>query len=135
AFSSSRGCRRAVSQVNPTADARLRAVYEAMACGVIVRNASGDIVYANQAAMRIYGVADPVELAAADLDAAAFAYDGQPLAERPSAKALRTLQPVRDVVVGRSRADGAIQWRLIDAVPIFDADGQAHEVVSSFIHI
>jgi len=56
-----------VNERNPTADARLQAVYEAMACGVIVRNASGDIVYANQAAMRIYGVADMAELAAADL--------------------------------------------------------------------
>src|SRR5260221_2748688 len=104
-----------------------------MACGVIVRSATGDIVYANQAAMRIYGVADPVELAAADLDAAAFAHDGQPLAERPSAKALRTLEPVRDVVVGRRRADGAIQWRLIDAVPILGADGESNKGVSNFI--
>ena len=120
---------------NRTADARLRAVYEAMACGVIVRNASGDIIYANQAAMRIYGVAGMVELAAADVDAAAFAHDGQPLAERPSAKARRTLEPVRDVVVGRRRADGALQWRLVDAVPILGPDGEANEVVSSFIDI
>ena len=35
-----------MNERNPTADARLRAVYEAMACGVIVRNATGDIVYA-----------------------------------------------------------------------------------------
>ena len=124
-----------MNERNPTADARLRAVYEAMACGVIVRNASGDIVYANQAAMRIYGVAGAAELAAADLDAAAFAHDLTPLGERPSAKALRTLQPVRDMVVGRRRNDGAIQWRLVDAVPIFDPDGGAHEVVSSFIDV
>ncbi len=124
-----------MNERNPTADARLQAVYEAMACGVIVRNASGDIVYANQAAMRIYGVADMAELAAADLDAAAFAHDLTPLGERPSAKAIRTLQPVRDMVVGRRRSDGAIQWRLVDAVPIFDPDGGAHEVVSSFIDV
>src|SRR5260370_39892032 len=101
--------------------------------GVIVRSATGDIVYANQAAMRIYGVSGMVELAAADLDAAAFAHDGQPLAERPSAKALRTLEPVRDVVVGRRRADGAIQWRLIDAGPIPGAHGETKQVVWSFI--
>jgi len=124
-----------VSQHDRSADARLRAVYEAMACGVIVRSASGEIVYANQAALRIYCVSDIVELASADLDAAAFAHDGQPLGERPSAKALRTLEPVRDVVVGRRRPDGAIQWRLIDAVPILGTDGEPNEVVSSFIDI
>jgi diguanylate cyclase (GGDEF)-like protein/PAS domain S-box-containing protein len=124
-----------VSEGDRTADARLRAVYEAMACGVIVRNVSGDIVYANQAAIRIYGVRDLVELAAADLDAAAFAHDGGPLDERPSAKALRTLEPVRDVVVGRRRSDGQIQWRLVDAVPILGPDATANEVVSSFIDI
>ncbi|HEX9496135.1 MAG TPA: EAL domain-containing protein [Candidatus Limnocylindria bacterium] len=119
----------------PAEDARLRAVYEAMACGVIVRNASGDILYANHAALRIYGVADIVALAAADPDAAAFAQDGSALSERPSARAFRTLEAVRDIVAGRRRSDGEIQWRLIDAVPIFEVDGQVREVVSSFIDI
>src|SRR5260221_11395124 len=99
-----------------------------MACGVIVRNASGDIVYANQAAMRIYGVADMAELAAADLDAAAFAHDLTPLGERPSAKAIRTLQPVRATVVGRRRSDGAIQWRLGHPGPRFHTDRGARAV-------
>ena len=120
---------------HPAGDARLRAVYEAMACGVIVRNAAGEIVYANHAALRIYGVADVDALAAADPDAAALAPDGSALSERPSARAFRTLEPVRDVVAGRRRADGEIQWRLIDAVPIFDDDGRVREVVSSFIDI
>ena len=116
-------------------DARLQAIYEAMACGVIVRDAALAVVYANRAAMRIYGVTDIVELAAADHEAAAFAADGSPLLERPSATALRTLRPVRDMTVGRRRPDGGLQWRLVDAVPIFDIDGTANEVVSSFIDI
>jgi len=118
-----------------SSDARLQAVYEAMACGVIVRNDRGDVLYANQAAIRIYGVSSISELATADVEAAMYAHDGSPLEERPSACAFRTLQPVRDVMVGRSRLDGAIQWRLVDAVPLFDADGRATEVVSSFIDI
>ena len=124
-----------MAEGNPTADDRLRAVYEAMACGVIVRTATGEITYANRAALRIYGVPDIAALAAADVDAAALAPDGSALAERPSAQAMRTLEPVRDVIAGRRRDDGSIQWRLIDAVPIFDADGRAREVVSSFIDI
>ncbi len=116
-------------------DARLRAIYEAMACGVILRNDRGEVLYANQAALRIYGVASLTELAKADGEAAMYAHDGSPLEERPSVRALRTLQPVRDVMVGRNRGDGAIQWRLVDAVPLFDADGRASEVVSSFIDI
>ena len=117
------------------ADEHLHAVYEAMACGVIVRNRLGAVVYANRAAIRIYGVNTMAELAAIDHDAAAFAEDGAPLPERPSAKALRTLQPVREMTVGRRQADGTIQWRLVDAVPLFDPDGEAREVVSSFIDI
>ena len=116
-------------------EARLRAIYEAMACGVILRNDRGEVLYANQAALRIYGVDNVAELAEADAEAAIYAFDGSPLTERPSVRALRTLQPVRDVMVGRSRPDGAIQWRLVDAVPLFDADGTAREVVSSFIDI
>ena len=124
-----------MSEGNASGDARLQAVYEAMACGVIVRTAAGAIVYANHAALRIYGVGDIGTLAAADVDAAAFAHDGSPLAERPSAEAFRTMRPVRDLIVGRRRGDGQMQWRLVDAVPIFDADGQVNEVVSSFIDI
>src|SRR5258708_22113017 len=119
----------------PAEDARLRAVYEAMACGVIVRNASGDILYANHAALRIYGVADIVALAAADPDAAAFAQDGSPLSERPSVKAFRTLEAVRGIVGGRRRSDGEIQWRLIHALPILHVHGQVRQVVSSFIDL
>src|SRR5258708_18738884 len=92
----------------PAEDARLRAVYEAMACGVIVRNASGDILYANHAALRIYGVADIVALAAADPDAAAFAQDGSALSERPSARSFRTLEAGRDIIPGRRRTGGRV---------------------------
>src|SRR5438309_10756827 len=35
----------------PLGDARMQAVYEAMACGVIVRNAALEVVYANRAAL------------------------------------------------------------------------------------
>ena len=124
-----------MAEGNARADDRLRAVYEAMACGVIVRTATGEITYANRAALRIYGVADLAALGAADVGAAALAPDGSVLAERPSAQAMRTLEPVRDVIAGRRRPAGAIQSRLIDAVPIFDPDGRAREVVSSFIDI
>jgi diguanylate cyclase (GGDEF)-like protein/PAS domain S-box-containing protein len=124
-----------VTDQQGSGDARLRAIYEAMACGVIVRTAGGEIHYANQAAMRIYGVQNMDELAAADTTAAMLAGDGSMLDERPSAKALRTLQPVRDCTVGRMFADGRVQWRLVDAVPLFDPDGIAREVVSSFIDI
>ena len=33
----------------------LAAVYDAMACGVVVRDASGAVIFANEAAKRIFG--------------------------------------------------------------------------------
>jgi len=43
----------------------LAAVYDAMACGVVVRNASGGVVFANAAAKRIFG-RPPEELEGAE---------------------------------------------------------------------
>ena len=117
----------------------LAAVYEAMACGVVVRDSAGAIVFANAAAHRIFG-RPPDELAGfsgAAPDVRRVREDGTPMpdAEVPNVAAREQGEPVRNVTMGLIRSDGYVRWLLIDAVPIFGSDGDVREVVSSFTDV
>ncbi len=118
---------------------RLRTVYATMACGVIVRDAAGLIVDANEAAQEILG--QPMDrlrgqaLAATLTDTAAA--DGTPLPpeERPVAVAFRTGRPQRGYLMTATCADGQRRWLQVDAVPTLDPDGAPAQVVVSFVDI
>ncbi len=117
---------------------RLRLLYHAMACGVLVRDAKGAIVDANEAAEEILGYAlaemrgkRPDELWVA-LDEGGAELD---VAERPSNRVLRTGLPLRQYVMAAQRRDGERRWIQNDAVPVRGPDGQVLQIVSSFIDI
>src|SRR2546426_421788 len=117
----------------------LAAIYDAMTCGVVVRDAAGAIVFANAAAHRIFG-RPPDELAGHDggpTDTRRVREDGtaMPDDEVPNVAARDLGQPVRNVTMGLIRSDGYVRWLLIDAVPIFGSDGGVREVVSSFTDV
>ena len=117
----------------------LAAIYDAMSCGVVVRDAAGAIVFANAAAHRIFG-RPPDELAGHDggpTDTRRVREDGtaMPDDEVPNVAARDLGQPVRNVTMGLIRSDGYVRWLLIDAVPIFGSDGGVREVVSSFTDV
>ena len=106
-----------------------------MACGVVVRNAEGAVVFANAAAKRIFG-RPPDELDAGEMpgEDRRIREDGttMPDDEVPNVAAQARGEPIRNVMMGMVRADGYVRWLLIDAVPIKDANGRVREVVSSF---
>jgi diguanylate cyclase (GGDEF)-like protein/PAS domain S-box-containing protein len=117
----------------------LAAIYDAMTCGVVVRDSAGAIVFANAAAHRIFG-RPPDELAGHDggpTDTRRVREDGtaMPDEEVPNVAARELGQPVRNVTMGLIRSDGYVRWLLIDAVPIFGSDGGVREVVSSFTDV
>src|SRR3989449_4613343 len=119
-------------------DSDLAAIYDAMACGVVVRNAAGSVVFANAAAKRIFGRApDELEGAASPGEDRRIREDGttMPDDEVPNVAAQLRGEPIRNVMMGMVRADGYVRWLLVDAVPVRASDGSVSEVVSSFTDV
>jgi PAS domain S-box-containing protein len=122
-------------------EARYRTLFETMAQGVVYQDATGRIVESNPAAQRILGRSGPELLGRDSVDSAWFAVreDGRefPGHEHPAMVALRTGQPVRDVVMGLQRpADGSTVWIHIDATPQFrPGEREPHQVYTTFSDI
>src|SRR5438477_757814 len=118
-------------------DRDLAGIYDAMACGVVVRDASGAVVFANEAAKKIFG-RPPEELAESQSgEDRRIREDGTPMPddEVPNIAAQQRGEPIRNVMMGMVRADGYVRWLLVDAVPVKDAFGRVREVVSSFTDV
>jgi diguanylate cyclase (GGDEF)-like protein/PAS domain S-box-containing protein len=116
----------------------LAAIYDAMACGVVVRNAAGGVVFANAAAKRIFGrPPDELEGVEPPGEDRRIREDGttMPDDEVPNVAAQARGEPIRNVMMGMVRSDGYVRWLLVDAVPIKDPFGRVREVVSSFTDV
>jgi diguanylate cyclase (GGDEF)-like protein len=111
-------------------DQQIRAAYDALACGVIVQSSSGNVLYANRAAVR-------EELEAALVQPPSgferIGPDGARIrtSDMPTAVAQRTRTAQRGVVVGIKHDDGRTRWWQIDVVPLVDEIGDVSEIVSS----
>jgi PAS domain S-box-containing protein len=117
---------------------RLRRFYDALSCGIIVQDASGKIVHANQAARDLLGTTDVVLPNSPNADHRVVHEDGTSAegAAHPLSRARRTGQPVRGVVHGVATGTPSERWCLVDAVPVFDpATGQLVEAVASLTDI
>ena len=136
-----RGDRRSAAALRATmhtAQDGLRRVYEAVGCGVLVRDPSGVVVFANEEAGQIFGLTPQALVHEGRVPSVRrFAEDGRELSreEMPSAVALRESRAIRDVRVRLIRADGLATWVRIDAVPVLSADGAIEYVVASYFDI
>ncbi|MBI4492094.1 MAG: diguanylate cyclase [Chloroflexi bacterium] len=129
---------RALNEQLGASEAQLRALYEAMACGILVRDRAGAVVRANAAAEEMLGL--PFDRMRGQTPASlwrAAREDGSDLpdAEHPSSVALQTRRPVRHSTLRVTRPDGERRWHQVDAVPMLGEDGEPVQVVSSFIDI
>src|SRR5437667_1273595 len=119
----------------PRSENDLAAVYDAMACGVVVRNAAGAVVFANAAAKRIFG-RPPEELEGREApgEDRRVREDGttMPDDEVPNVAAQARGESIRNVMMGMVRADGYVRWVLVESGRIDDAVGREREVGSSF---
>ncbi len=117
---------------------RLRTLYAAIGCGVIVLDMTREVVDANAAAQQIVGLGleEMRGHRLRDFMPRLTREDGSdlPEEERYSLRVLRTGQPQRDVVVGMTRPDGQRRWLRMDYAPVFVDDGIGRIVVS-FIDI
>jgi len=121
-----------------SSEERLRRVYEAIGCGLLVRDHQGTIVFANQEAARIFGVAvDALVGSKGATGVTRYTEDGVPMEQDavPSATTLREARQVRDVHSRLRRADGTEVWCRVDAVPVVGADGTTEYVVTSIVDI
>jgi len=114
---------RAAEQIK-AGEERYRQLFNTMAEGVVYQNAEGEITSANPAAARILGL--PIDevsgRTSSDSCWAAIHRDGSELPgdQHPSMVALRTGQPVSDVVMGVSNPQrDQIRWLHVSAVPLF----------------
>lgn len=110
-------------------EARLRAVFEAIAEGVVVINQKGEVVECNPAACAILQTSQDKLIGRSWLepDSACIRPDGAivPLDERPDWSVLRLGQPVRDAVLGVPFAGPTpavtgppLRWLYVNAMPL-----------------
>ena len=117
---------------------RHRTMFETMPQGVTYRDASDRIIAANPAAERILGAALDELRGRTSLDARwrAIREDGTPFRgeDFPSSVALKTGQPVNNVVMGIfNSAAGGYRWIKVDAVPLFRPDeSRPYQVYATF---
>jgi len=124
---------------------RTRAIYGAMAGGVVLLDGAGAVINANATAENLLGV--PLEemrgRVLSDLPWSVTQLDGSPLprAERPALAALRTGQPQRGVTVRLTRPDGEHRIVQIDAAPlpaapgVDEGNGAGPRVVVSYVDV
>lgn len=107
-------------------------VLESLAVGVIVHDANLRIVYANDAAAALLGVApaEALQRDVADPRWVVFHPNGSPVLpdEVPASVALRTKLPVRGMILGIQRAPGEVTWLAVDGVPRLTATGDVEFV-------
>jgi PAS domain S-box-containing protein len=119
-------------------EARLRGIYQALDCGVIISNQAGEVVDANEAAERVLGL-PLAEIRGKRATSLWRSFDERgverPGTERATARALRTRQPIRHVTTGALLPGGQHRWIYGDAVPVLDADGTPQGVVTTLLDI
>jgi PAS domain S-box-containing protein len=114
-----------------------RSVVTAMAEGVELRAANGEVVAVNPAAERIIGrSAEEMQGRIPDEKQwMAIHEDGRPcpIADHPALATLQSGKPLSNVVIGLGRTDGAIVWVSINTQPLFSpGESKPYSVVATF---
>ena len=128
--------KKAVDDRLAASESTYRTLFETGPQGVVYQDTSGRITSANPAAMRILGMTLDQLQGRTSIDPRwrSVREDGTdfPGEEHPSMVALRTGEPVRDVVMGVRRPDDTSVWILINAIPLHGEDGALEQVYASF---
>ncbi|HEV2218290.1 MAG TPA: PAS domain S-box protein [Candidatus Dormibacteraeota bacterium] len=108
-------------------------IYEALPVMVVVYGRDGKAIQHNSAAETALGRERLVGVRERAIPL--VREDGTPIPadERPFARALATKAPVRGTIVGYGGP--AFRWAYVDAVPVFDENGEVEVVVTSSIDI
>jgi len=126
------------ARLTVSAEGLIRQVYDAVGCGIIVRDGTGTLVHANDAALRMFGATRDQVVGRQLLGGVArFREDGTPISREDlvSVRALREKRAIRGDLTRLVRADGSEIWLLGEAVPVMGADGEPALVVTSFMDV
>jgi PAS domain S-box-containing protein len=119
---------------------QLRTLYQALACGVLVRDTDGRITQVNRVAEEVIGIPSDQMLGQTTRSLwDARGEDGAALSEEERQDMLRqaldSRRPVRKLTRRVTRPDGEHRWIQVDTVPVLNPEGEPVQVVSSFIDI
>src|SRR3989440_1740091 len=117
---------------------RFRSLYGTVACGVLVLSASGVVLQVNPAGEQILGLStEAMRGKTPDELWRAYREDGSEMAstDRLGPTVLRSGRPVHGYIQKTVLSNDRTHWLLIDAIPVFDAEGKAVQVVASFVDI
>lgn len=119
---------------------RFRTLVENLHVGVALMGPQAEILFANQAALEIFGLSPEQVLGktSEELGLIALREDGSemPFEMRPAPRALATGQPVRNEVIGwRRPGSGEMFWLLGEAVPLSGRGGKPERLVTTFTDI
>ena len=120
------------------ANARLQTIYDAIGCGIIVRDAAGRLTHANATAAQLTGLGEgPLRALGAAPPWETLAIDGQPpiSGHRWLHGGRPPRQPLRNRAFHVRLASGALRWFRVDRIPLEDAQDALQEVVFSFVDI
>jgi diguanylate cyclase (GGDEF)-like protein/PAS domain S-box-containing protein len=121
-----------------TAEAELRIIHDAMACGLIVLSPEWNVLRMNDAAEAILG------WRLTELRDRPFLWPGNAILEDephfaagpgPASTGLRSGHPLKNTILAIRRRDGQRRWLQVDIVPALHADGTPRLIVCSFLDI
>ena len=119
---------------------RFRTLVENLHVGVALLGPKGEILFANPAALEIFGLSLEQVLGktSSDFGLMAFREDGTeiPFEMRPTPRALATGQAIRNEVMGwRRPGSGEMFWISGEVVPLWSKDGKPDKLVAAFSDI
>ena len=110
--------------------------------GITIQDATGTLIYANDAAARMSGFASGQDMQRASTDEIVGRFelldeDGLPLpvGQLPGRRALTGEREPEAVVRFRRRSGGGERWAIVRATPLLDARGEVRHVVNVFVDI
>ena len=127
--------RKHLEAVLKASEEKYRTLFETVSQGVVYQDRDGRITAANPAALRILGLSMNQLQGRSSIDPRwqALREDGSDLPgdQHPAMVALRTGQPVNDVLMGVAVPDRGYVWLLVNAMPLY-RNGEIDQVYASF---
>ena len=123
-----------------TSDELFRTLVESMSISVVLLDPSAKVLFANQAALQLFGrtLESVTGKTSQELGVVALRGDGTeiPFDMRPGPQTIATGKPVRNQLIGwRNVVTSEIVWTSCEVVPVFDKTGRLEKLVGALTDI
>ena len=112
-----------------------RGILRTSPVAISVQDSNGEMVLANHRAQELLGLSETEIVGEVeDIDEwSVYDANGEPLdrEETPSARVLRTGEPVYDEILGIEKPSGERLWLSVSAAPVFGPDGELERVITA----